>query len=309
MIRTAILSIGLASFGWAQLRVPVAGYVIDPASTLVRPIIGAPGAALIGGSLAPLQSATYVAISPDQQYAILSGNQLTVAAIGPDGFVPSTTIEGAINSPDRIEFSAGGSAAALYSAKLAKIQIVTGLPVSPQVVREFAFGDELLALALAGDAGTLVTANSDGNVSLLARDGSTRLVASAGSIVALQFLPDASRAIAIDRAGNRVLLLSGLPDSPAVQVLQDKQGGVDSPAAVQVTADGRRALIANSGGHNILSVNLDTKDAVAIACAFRPAFLQSLPNGTFLVSDEDHKRIWMLDPVASRVLFVPAIVQ
>lgn len=307
MTKACILTIGLASLSLAQLRVPVAGYVTD-ASSQVRPLIGAPGAALMGEPVALPQGASSVRISPDQQFAIVSGKELAVLPSGPDGLGASITVPGAMSSPDLIEFSAEGSAAALYSAKSHQIQIVTGLPAAPQVTRELSVTDDVAALAISADAGTLLAAASNGNVLLLAADGSTRLVASGNSIVALRFLADASRAAAIDQARNQILLLSGLPDAPAVQVLQNEQGGVNSPSAVQVTADGRRALIANTGNNNILNVDLTTGDVSATPCAFPPAFLQPLPRGTFLVTDTERKLVWIFDPVAARVSYVPALV-
>ncbi|MDQ2946484.1 MAG: hypothetical protein M3Y27_11165 [Acidobacteriota bacterium] len=306
MTKTFILALAFAVFGFGQLRIPVAGYSVNSASTEVRPILGAPGAALIGDPITLPQGASSLVLSPNQQFAILTGDRLAVAPLGPDGFGEPAVIAGAMSNPDRVEFSAVGSVAVLYSAAQEKIQVLAGLPNAPRVSAEFAFHDELAALAVNDDASAVLAAKSDGGVLLLSSERPIRLLMSGNSIAALQFLTN-TQALAVDPPRNQLLLLGGLAGNPSVQTLADASTGIDDPGGLQITADHRRALLANSGAGNLLNIDLETSEIVFVECAFRPVAVRPLlKSGAYLVTDDQGRNVWMFDSGASRVLYVPA---
>ena len=98
----------------------------------IRPVYGIPAAAAVSAPLDSGQDFDLIAISPNQDFALVTGASSGAVLIATPG-AAATPLPGAASSPDRIVLSPGGSAAALWFASTGHLQIVSGLPGSPSV--------------------------------------------------------------------------------------------------------------------------------------------------------------------------------
>src|SRR5262249_24194041 len=113
---------------------PVAGYVCDKASQALRPVVGLPGASLLG---APLSfgynvTAAFVAPTVDSALAVAADGSTHMFQIQ-GGNLQEVSVDGlpAAGLGFTVVFSPSGKAAALYAGN--SVQVVTGLPNSPMV--------------------------------------------------------------------------------------------------------------------------------------------------------------------------------
>ena len=103
---------------------PVSGYVFDRSASALRPILGIPGAALLGEGLDVGSQITAAYVAPGQNWA------LAATAGGPvffkltSGAALRIAVAGVTASPELVAFSPSGTAVALYAA--GRIQVIQG---------------------------------------------------------------------------------------------------------------------------------------------------------------------------------------
>lgn len=127
-----LIAAALGVFAQPGVRGPVSGFLHDPRSQSVRPILGLPGAALLGPAFefgAPIQSS---AISQAGRFAVvLTAGAPPIVALA-DWRDPETSrlvaLPAALAAPS-IFLSESGSSALLLSG--ARLQVITGLPDAP----------------------------------------------------------------------------------------------------------------------------------------------------------------------------------
>jgi len=109
---------------------PVAGYVFDSAARALRPVLGIPGASLLGDPVSLGMDLASAAVSPwlDSVLAVAADGSFHIFTLN-NGTVGEVPVNGITAAPERVVFSPVGSAAALYAG--GRIQVVTGLPASP----------------------------------------------------------------------------------------------------------------------------------------------------------------------------------
>src|SRR5205807_2326880 len=126
---------------------------------VLRPILGIPGAALMGDPLKTSLDLRRVSISPQQDYALAVQGEHNELAVLHFDRVPmtSTLIQGAHHGPDQMVFSPGGRVAAVHYKDGNRIQVLGGLPSSPKVLDELYLSAGALPSALAvGDDNTVL---------------------------------------------------------------------------------------------------------------------------------------------------------
>src|SRR5579884_2573592 len=121
-------SMGVAAVAQTISGGPITGAIFDTSTHSIRSIMGLPGAAYLGASA--LSTWDLAMPSPDGKKAVaLRGGELSLIAdlSQPDS---ATDIGAAIQTVDRVVWSADSSTAVLYSSRSSQLQRVTGLNAS-----------------------------------------------------------------------------------------------------------------------------------------------------------------------------------
>ncbi len=303
---------------WAQGGVvgPVSGIVFDQSARVLRPILGIPGASLLGEALEAGSELTAAYVAPGQNWA------LAVTASGPafllltHGAFSRIWVGGVTASPERVAFSPSGTAVALYAA--GRIQVVRGLPDTPSMAGGLATGISGRSLRAAARRGLgSFAVSDDGGYVLYAEGGSVRLwgaagedfaVMPAGSNTVVAFAPGGHDAAAADLSAG-VVLLGDVPGAGSRRTLA-AGGGMAFPAGLAFSADGRRLFLADAAARSVTGFDLATGAPTVVSCDCVPAGLFPM-GGLFRLNDAGAGPLWLLDSQNgdARMVFVPARVE
>jgi hypothetical protein len=296
MARSAEKSVG------PRTAVPTVGFIYDASASAIRPIRGIPGAAFLDDAIHTGFTVALAAVSPAADAALaVSAEDGTVWLIPFRGRLPATVAVGAMTSPDRISFSPAGSAALLYSASAARLQVLTGMPTVP-TVQDLPFNgaDEI---AVADDGVAVLTAGSAG-VEIRFTDGSAAPPSLAVSAVATNFRRGTHDAVAVTSEGAVYVYADAAKQWSEIHA---RDAMIQNPAGVQLSADGTMAYVAGSGG-TILAIQTATGQANAIMCNCAPRGLRALNAGSiYQLTDAADAVLWLFDAsqATPRLWFVP----
>jgi hypothetical protein len=305
---------GLAQAQQGQVAGPVAGYVFDGAAHAVRPVLGIPGASILGDALPLGYSMGSATVSPRADTAV---------AITPEGVVHLLRLSGggATEIPldaapaalERVVFSASGMAVALIAGSRA--QVFTGLPDRATLAAT-------IDLSSAGAAQVQVESvraprpgfgsmalTDDGSWLLLAANGSAQLIgtggayaigtASRGSFVA--FAAGSHDAAIADPRGSLVLVRN--PNGAATPTTLSADAA-KSAAGVAFSADGKSLFVA--GGQGVTAFDLASGTPAGVNCTCRATGLVRMGN-VYRLNELGSGPLWLLDPTGTpRIVFVPA---
>src|SRR5436190_9042251 len=292
------------------------GFVFDGRSSGLRPLVGIPGAAVLGAKLETGVAIRQAYLSPRQNYAValtengtvlVSMSSTAAPAIAPLGLDASA--EGVVAlSPD-------GSAGAFYNVSDAVIRIVTGLPAAPNVVRSVpvaAISGAIRLLAISNDAAQLVAAVDTTGANTLTQidaDGNGRTLANSTHISALQFIGDSKDVLVADDADDTISVVQDVSASAVWRPLAGAGEGVAGPVSVDVSLDGKLVIVANGRARNIFVFDPNGSQRATYACPCTPAELGRLNgNSVFLLTDVSGTGpLWIFDgdSATPRVVFVP----
>ena len=302
----------------SDLQAPIVGFVAQQARLVhrvarssaaqarqfvqVRPVVGIPGAAALGGAISLPSDLTSIAISPTQAYLIGergTNESPALLSLGPTGAGPELTISGAFPNSDRVEFSPTGSTAALYSASLQSVQVITGLPNLPQVSQQFDVSSlpaSLTALAVTDDGATLLAGVSDfrsstGGVYLISAANGARRVASAVFPAAIRFAQSDSAVVA-DSGTNQVLLFSGITGTFTSTVLAGSADGVKSPTQIEIIAGGYAVLVANTSSDALLWIDIPTAKTTPVPFLYRVEALHAVTGNPVVFVSSSPFALW-----------------
>jgi len=285
------------------------GFVFD--SGTLRPILGIPGASLLGAPVDMGLETVDAAISPRQDYALLlARHHRQVELLRLDMSAAASPISGAMAAPDLMVLSPTGSAAILYRTNDGLLQVLTGLPDSPQLLREIpcaTLGGVLTSVAVADDGQTVLAAVAN-NLVLIPADGIPRPLPLDGPVSAMAFRPRTHDAIVAIPQNNQVSLILHAADIPEIQLLAGPDDGILQPLAVAFSLDGLRALIADSGG-NLVQLDLSGTPPQSLSCQCKIAGLHRLAGSSvFRLTDPSLGPLIVFDGDAPqpRIVFVPA---
>ncbi len=247
------------------LKVPVLGYSTRHSPIELRPILGIPQSAALGVPIPLPAGIAELALAPGQDYALVqigAARTVEVMPIRKGNIRALVAIQGAFDSPDRIDFSPNGSVAALYFSQRQIVQLIGGLPASPQVMGERAAVVSLgrvSAVAVSDDGQAVLLGCSDGEsgaVTLLPADGTSRTLLSIGFPSAVRFFPQTHDALLADSKWNQILLLRDTTGTFAFSALAVEVQGVGSPSEVEISNDQKYALVVNRQPKNLLTIEI-----------------------------------------------------
>lgn len=294
--------------GGTVLRGPSLGMLYDPSAGTLRPLLGFPGAAMLGPPLPLPPELAGVRTAPRGGYALaFEGAGGAVFEITPAGKRPLPGLEPA---PDWVAFSPSGSHAALYHSDSGMLELVSGLPQAPLRIASIDFSvlpGPMTALAVS-DTGAVLAASAFGPDVAVVYSATRRRpathVLSARRISAIAYLGATNAALAADAAANLVYRLNGA----SATVIGGSAEGVSAPVALAATEDGRRAVVANSGKAPLLLLDLEGGPSRSLSCSCRTAVVEPLAgNAVFQLTAPGARTTWLLDLSTSepRFFFVP----
>jgi len=296
---------------------PVMGFVVHSSPPELQPIYGIPGATLVGQSVPLARDIEKLSMVPAQTYALVERSPFTEISLMPvtgSGTGDPIPIPGAVSRADRIAFGPSGLTALLYSKDLQKAQVISGLPSSPQITREFDLSwlaAPLTAMAISDDAQAVLVGVSDeegGSIMDIAPDGRARWLARVGNATAIRFMRQTRDAAAADLVGNQILHIMDITGTPTVAVLGSEIQGVNGPIDLDISEDGQRVFVLNFGDRSLLSIEVESGKTASLPCAFTPSKIRRLPGKSFLMTDAEGGVPWVLvtkDP-APGLFFVPS---
>jgi hypothetical protein len=281
---------------------PTVGFIYDASASAILPIRGIPGAAFLDDAIDPGFTLALAAVSPAADAALaVSAEDSTVWLIRFRGKLPATVAAGAMTSPDRIFFSPAGSAALLYSASAARLQVLTGMPVAPAV--QDLSPDGAVPMAVADDGSAVLSAGS-GGVEIRFTDGSAAPPSLAVSVGAANFRRGTHDAVAATGEGAVYLYADAAKQWSEIRA---GDATIQNPVGAQLSADGTMAYVAGSGG-TILAIQTATGEANAIVCNCTPRGLRALNAGSiYQLTDAADVLLWLFDAsqATPRLWFVP----
>jgi hypothetical protein len=315
---------GTAASQEGPIRGPMLGYVFDPTSLGLRPLLGIPGASYVGNALPIGFTPSLVEVSPSHGYALgieAASGDLFLIDLRPDPPTTErlTTVSAGV---DRIFYSPLGKAVALYYRQPKQVEILTGLP--GEVSRTGRVGlagmpGVLTALAVSDDGKTLAAAASQGDGGALYAGSpgeDLQLVGPLGRAPALSFLNDSQDLLVADLGRDEVVRIRNIKSGAEWTVLASREDGLDQPVAVSASRDNTTAFAVNAADHRIAWMPLSGGPVEFLDCPCKPAGLSALTAGSvFRLTAASSAPMYMLDArpqgdgLASRprVLFIPAL--
>lgn len=319
ILATAILAANTASAAdpQSQIGAPVLGYVFDPSVKGIRPVMGTPGASIIGNPLDRGFSVASAVISPRQDFAIATGPDdaaVRILWLQPGNF-HSRILTEAAGVPQKIIFSPSGETAGLYQQDQAKLQIFTQLPEEPALAHEIDLtgltGDVLsAAVSDDGDLALILTGDPANSILWLSYGGTGPVqlqVPPATS--AMGFQSGSHDAVMATRDG-QIDLLQNLSTGPSLLVLAPPDERTSDPVAVQFSPDGERAYVATRQGM-VAVFGIQSQAATFISCGCKPSGLSPLRSPMLMRLNEiSDGPLMLLDTALSepRIWFVPAVI-
>jgi DNA-binding beta-propeller fold protein YncE len=292
-----------------SIAVPHSGVVFDRSPEVFRPVLGEPGAAILGDALEIRGELHTASTCSQQQFALAAaGREGVVTLIHLDTLKTSALSPALVTAPNQIELSAACSAAAIYSAQANRLQIVTGLPSKPVIAADLTpdLPGVITSLAVSDD-GQLVVAVVPGKA-VYAVPASGRPVSllsiKQNAVVAMHGNPDA---IMADQSTNTVMLIANAAGTPAITTLAGSDAGIDSPSAVWFDSRTQRVIVANGGSGKVSLLPLTGGGFDVIACGCVLAGLSPVTDRTYQLqttASGQPLRILDLGSTPARIVFV-----
>jgi hypothetical protein len=311
---TALLAYDSVAQNGSSINGPSLGFVSDDKGTTIWPLLGILGAAVPGQPLVLPDSITNAAISPAQDYALAistpTGQPVIIRLDTPS--LTSVPLAGGRSNPGWIAISPTGAGAALYDKSSGMLQLISGLPATPQIVSElntFSLDGDVLDIAVSDDAQiALILVGSESRTLWTIQKSGAMSTVSAIRPSHIAFIAHRSDALIADDATQEVFLLRDLDQAP-VRV----PGFVSREAARQFSAitasrDGRSLYIAQHDSEEISIVDLQTQETTVVSCQCRPTTFSPLKGlSVFRLNGLSNGPITVLDASSPspRTLFIP----
>jgi len=291
-----------------QVAGPVVGYVFDHAAGSLRPILGIPGAAILGNPLPLGYSLTSAVVAPrqDSAFGVAADGSLHLFLLNAGG-ATETSCKACPASAGSVVFNPSGTAAALYSA--GRVQIVTGLPSSPAAGTTFtAASARGIAPSVAlSDDGLYLLTGARGSVELFSPSGGPVRLMETTSLPLVAFAPGGhDAAIADSRAG--VVLFHDVGGAATLQQLAPAGEPALRPSGLAFSSDGSYVFVAAAASGTVISIAIASGASATTSCAC--ALTGLAPMGSVLRLNElTDGPIWLYDNggASPRVVFVPAL--
>jgi hypothetical protein len=295
----------------ASFHGPISGFVFSESSRTVRPLLGIPGAAHVGSPV--LNDLDFASIGPDGNWALIARAGHSSIVHGLADLAPAeSSVDGLIDSVDRVLWNRDGSFALLYSSSANQLQRVrlSGAAAVADAPLDLSAWGSLTALAI-DPAGTQIAFGAPGSGLYLFNAGqSPTLLSSMAQPTVAAFDGTGRRLYAVDLDQQRIVEFdSGSSGLPFASLAQSDAPSV-APVGLAVSGDGRNLLLADSAAHTVRVYDTASGNlANTIPLDFTPSRFEALsPLPSYLLNgDNSHEWLLILDARQNPgVSFVPA---
>jgi hypothetical protein len=288
---------------------PVAGYVFDKTARALRPVLGLPGASLLGSPIRWRYRVDQAFVAPqlDSAVGVTSEGAFRVFRMR-DGIATEIAIGGLApaGSPYSVAFSPSGSSLALYSG--GRVQLVTGLPDSAAVGGsvDLTTAGAPSALAVSDDARSLLV-NVNNSIRLFESYADMGKLIDAAPGAQVAFAAGGHDAAVAD-AGAGVVMFHDLAGAGASQVVAPPDDSGAAFSALAFSADGKALFVASAATQAVTQLDLSAGSRSRMPCDCSPTVLARMGK-VFRLTELAGDPLWLLDgpESAPRIVFVPAV--
>jgi len=287
------------------------GYIWNSADRSIHSIAGVPGSSYLGRIVGPASTYTSAAISSVANLALAQDGKGNLILIALPSGAPQTVLT-SLSGIAQVVFSRGGQYAAVWLPGTKKAWLLQQLSSATPSATAVMTAGPVIGAAVS-DQGIVLTATSAQGgvqVSTATASGAGASILLLGGYGGMAFVHGTDNAVIADRRQDVASLAQSVSTKPTVQTLAAPAQTLVQPVAVEISTDGRWALLANGGEQSIARFDLTgATTAAKTALTFTPA--QVLPlvgNGIFALTTTGSGPTWIVDATAAapRVLFIPA---
>jgi hypothetical protein len=298
-----LLAFLFAASLFAQGRIdgPIVGWIWDAGSA--RPVLGIPGAAILGERLQAELAWTRAAVSPNGDYILAISAEQGLLYLVSTRSGALREVEGVAGGADDIVLSPGGRSALLHYRAENRIAVLAGLPEQPNLAGS-------LDVSVEGAPDTLAISD----------DASVAVAGFRDQRALLAFDVDGNRwKVPYEGAARHVSFIEGRPDAlvageNGLWRLNDVAGNVESRLLWETSAmcaaatPDRRHVILIDGADAVVILSLESGVVRRLESGVKPTTLARMAENVFRISDFDSGPLWILDMAGAdpRILFVPA---
>jgi hypothetical protein len=312
--RPSAVSTGNQSSGENYFRKPLLGYVPDAGQRKLRPVWGTPGASTLGDPLQLTHELLWVVPGKDAAVVRSKANLAGLALVSlPEVGTVEMPIPGSSAEMTMLAQSSSGAAAAMVLAGGNRLLVITGLPDHALATQLdiSSLPEEPVSLAISESAQVLIglKRGSGGEIHLVQRDGSSRLVAIVSDPKSLKFFPTGNAALVVDAAAGTVSLID-LSAASGASPIAGQADGIAQPLDVEISDDGERIFVLNTGGTELVTLEPKTGGNWSLPLSRRVSGFSRLgERDLFQMTECCDQPVLLLDAagINPRLVFVPAI--
>lgn len=298
----------------ASLQGPSSGFLFDPASRSIRPILGIPPGAHLGSPA--YSNLDYASVAPNGQIAIGVANGQTLLIGGVSGAEPTASpIAGAIGDTSRVLWAADSTAAVLCGT--GQCQHLTGLPnavvIGQPVSLPTGLHGRVTTLTADPSAQNIVVGvsaenreRSGGGIFFISASGAASLLASMAAPSAAAFTPDGEDLYAADQSTGNVWTFHNVGPGAMGVLALDASTGIANPVGIAVSS--QQLFVAGAKG----AVHIYNLPALALSAELPlqvlPSAMEPVPGSTYyhlIPAQSSSPELWMLNTQPPSVFFVP----
>jgi hypothetical protein len=295
---------------------PVLGFVPEAAGGQIRPILGIPGASLLGDILDLDREVYGAVVSPRQDYILaLEVEDGQAVLIGIENPASVSVLEGVAPGAELVAISPSGTAAAFYYGGSKSLQLIRGLPEAPERTLDLDAGifpgtAEHLAVSDDGVVAALLVSNAFGPSLWVVDSSGVWRSQPVTAPAAAAFLPDRQDVIVNDGATGEVFLLAEPTRGPTRIPILGSSRELRSVTALAASEDSQHAFITNDQPASVTVVDIRARTAETLTCRCSPTGLHPLlGSGLFRLNDLEEDALSVLDVSSEepQIFLVPPI--
>ncbi len=272
---------------------PLPGFVLDPRSGSIRPVMGMPGAMQLGAAVPLPFQAVSAEFDPNGGFAVVISNEQPGHLYVIQNLSNATVIDmGAVADKSTVLGINNTGQTAVLSAP-GQLQFLTGMAGTPVLAEALATQSLLGPISAgivdaAGQCALLGTSSGQtGAFETFCQDGaSQRIFSQAGmQITAITLANQGQDAIVADSGGQQILRIANYSQSSATSVLGSINDGLNNPIGVQV--NGQQMIVADAGASAVFLFDLSGQNSTqTIQLGSAPVRLKALGNQTVLLLND-----------------------
>jgi len=277
-IAAFLLIASLAFADEIQFSGIVTGFVLDASSSSIRPILGVPGAAMLGSPVA--QDIDAAEIAPSGDRAVVSKGRHLHLISGLRSASPAWTPISGISKADKVTWNSAGSAATLYSSDTGALLLIRilGDGSLEELSQDVAsLGSALGPILVDRDGRYLVamTASEPATLYVLDRQSAPKPIAQFDRPGPMSFAGKERDVLVADANRGQIVLIQDVFGAAGALSFGSLPDGVTTPVGLAVSPDETHAFVADKASKRIAVYEMGTRNVIdQIPLDAEPAFVK-----------------------------------